>query len=170
MPQATCYTLRVIQGSVVATVDGSVGEIEQAWFQAVRQSSLPRVHEHILAQAGISLDRASVWLLKLLVDLDQPRLCDLAKRQGTDESTVSRQMKHCEQLGLVQRAADAADARAVRFSLTSAGRLALERIQGARHQLFESILQDWPESEKAHFARTLERFARDFQARLEENR
>lgn len=158
------------QALATPAVGEHVGEIERAWFRAVRQASLPRVHEQVLTEAGLSLDRASVWMLRLLAGLDRPRLCDLAKQQGTDESTVSRQMKHCEQLGLVQREADASDARAVRFHLTAAGTLALEQIERARHALFETILSDWASDEKEHFARTLNRFARDFEAHTGENR
>ena len=136
-----------------------VREIAYAWSTLARRANLPRVHDHIAHEAGVALDRASFWLLRLLGEADRLRLSDIAHRQGMDASTACRQIRHCEDTGLVQRQADPSDQRAVLFTLTDKGRDSLQRMQAVRLAMVASVLTDWSEEDRHAFARLTRRFA-----------
>jgi len=106
--------------------DADVRDISRTLSLVMRHGNLPRVQDQFIQSAGLKLDRASYWLLRLLGEEDRVRLSDMAQRQGVDVSTVCRQITKCEQAGLVQREGDPSDLRAVLFSLTSQGRAVLE--------------------------------------------
>jgi DNA-binding MarR family transcriptional regulator len=139
-------------------------EIEQAWLVATHAVSLPRLQERISRQAGIALDRATFRLLVWLNDNGETRLSELAHRQGTDVSTVSRQIQQCEREGLVQRGSDPTDQRAIRLRLTDEGRDAVIKVRAARRAAFATVLEGWSPEEMETFATLLERFTESFRS------
>lgn len=153
--------MQVIEGPAAppAELEQDVREIAYAWSTLARRANLPRVHEHLAHEAGVALDRASFWLLRLLGEADRLRLSDIAHRQGMDASTACRQVRHCEDAGLVQRQADPSDQRAVLFTLTDKGRDVLQRMQTVRLKMVDSVLNDWSEEDRHAFARLTRRFA-----------
>jgi len=148
--------------SVTAEFEEQIRDIARTWATVVHRANLPRVQEELTARAGLSLDRVAFRLLNELAAADGMRLSDLAQREGTDLSTVSRQIKHCEEAGLVQRKNDPGDMRAVQLTLTESGRDALERLRRVREQMFLDVLASWPEAERRHMARVFTRFVHDF--------
>lgn len=104
------------------------------------------------------MDRASYWLLRELGEAGQLRLSELSQRQGTDVSTVCRQIRSCEDAGLVRRKNDPSDMRAVLFALTDKGRQALERLQAVRMEVYGRVFADWPAEDRREFARLTKRF------------
>ena len=81
------------------------------------------------------LDGAAYGLLALLEDAGPLRAGDLVARLGLDKSTVSRQVSHLADLGLVDRAADPVDGRAQVLTPSAEGSARLARI----HELLEAL-------------------------------
>ncbi|HUZ77867.1 MAG TPA: MarR family transcriptional regulator [Chloroflexota bacterium] len=159
--------MQVVGQAAVPEFDEDVRGIAAAWSTLLRRSMLPRVQEHWIQAAGLQLDRTSYWLLRLLGEKDNLRLSELAQRQGTDVSTACRQVRHCEEAGLVEREGDPSDLRAVLFRLTDSGREALSRMQAVRMAVFDNVFAEWPARERQQFARLTTRFVDSYLAELE---
>ena len=144
-----------------------VRAIAAAWSSLLRRSTLPRVQEHWIQAAGLELDRTSYWVLRTLGEGGQLRLSELAQRQGVDISTVCRQVRHCEEAGLVEREGDPSDLRAVLLRLNDAGREALGRMQAVRMAVFEKVFAAWPARDRQQFARLTKRFVDSYLGELE---
>lgn len=77
----------------------------------------------LLTQAAAAHDLSLTQLRMLAILRDhQPRVADLAAHLGLERSSVSGLVDRAVQRGLVKREASVDDARAVRLSLTDAGR------------------------------------------------
>lgn len=107
-------------------------------------------------------------LLIHLTKFGPMRPSDLAHSMHIDQSTVSRHIARLETDGLVHRSEDPEDRRACVVSATDAGvELAQESIR-ARIRDFEQLINEWPEQDRAEFARLLTRFVTDFETHLQE--
>lgn len=111
------------------------------------------------------LDGAAYGLLSLLQDAGPLRASDLVARLGLDKSTVSRQVAHLVDLGLVDRAADPVDGRAHVLTPSADGAARLARIRDVRRARWESDLSDWPAADVATLAELLHRLNRIGEAR-----
>jgi DNA-binding MarR family transcriptional regulator len=111
------------------------------------------------------LDGAAYGLLSLLRDTGPLRASDLVARLGLDKSTVSRQVAHLVDLGLVDRTADPVDGRAQVLTPSEEGAARLARIRDVRRARWESDLSDWPSSDVATLAGLLQRLNRIGEAR-----
>ena len=78
-------------------------------------------------------------------------------RIGLDKSTVSRQISHLVDLGLVDRAADPVDGRAQVLTPSAEGSARLTRVRDVRRARWEDDLSDWPASDVATLAELLHR-------------
>jgi DNA-binding MarR family transcriptional regulator len=136
-------------------------EIAQALTRVVRGGNQPRLHEVLMAKSGVRLERSAYWVISRLGDAGAIRLSDLAPLLGIDLSTVSRQVQALEQQGLVQRAVDSADRRAVRLELTALGKRTLTKLRQSRRQMMSEALADWSDDDKDDLARLLNRFVDD---------
>ncbi|HEX2034157.1 MAG TPA: MarR family winged helix-turn-helix transcriptional regulator [Chloroflexota bacterium] len=83
----------------------------------------------------------------------------VAERLGSDPSRASRLVAAAIRAGYVSRVASQADGRRIRLELTEAGRALAARTHRFRQQIFARAMHDWPESERAAFARLLTRFS-----------
>ncbi|MBV8085506.1 MAG: MarR family transcriptional regulator [Chloroflexi bacterium] len=145
-----------------STADQDVRDIAKALAEVIRRGNLPRVQEAFIQAAGLKLDRVSYWLLRQLADDTRMRVSDLAHRQGTDVSTVCRQIVRIEQAGLVRREGDPSDLRAVLLTLTDQGRDVLGKLHATRLDVCERMLATWPEEDRHEFARLFTRFTADY--------
>lgn len=116
------------------------------------------------------LDGADYGLLALLEDAGPLRAGDLVSRLGLDKSTVSRQVAHLVDLGLVERTADPADGRAQVLAPSAEGSTRLARIREARRTRWAADMSDWPPSDVATLAELLHRLNRLGDAREAEVR
>ena len=137
-----------------AAHDVAIGEIESALHSLSRSLRQVRLHDFLLAEARVDVDRAGTALLYVLhVHGASLRLTDLAEQLHIDAPAVTRKAQQLERSGLVGRTRDVADGRASRLQLTAAGRKAISRILAARRAWLTGLLSGWPESEQAEFAR-----------------
>jgi len=119
-----------------------------------------RVHERLLRDAGVRLDRAGSSLLyKLHASAEPLRVTDLAELLGVDTPTVTRKIQQLEREQLVSRHADPDDGRATGIGLTRAGARTLEKVLKARRNWLEHLVADWDDAERAQFAALFGRFS-----------
>lgn len=95
--------------------------------------------------------------LAALADLGTPRPSNLATRLGLDLSTVSRQVTHLRQRGLVATCQDPTDGRSQRLSLTEAGTRELSRGRAALADELAARLSDWSDADVEELAQLLHR-------------
>lgn len=89
------------------------------------------------------------------------RLRDLAERLRIAPRSATDVVDQLESRGLVERAADPADRRAVRIRLTDAGRGLLRRVHGARRTEAADFFAVLAPADRAELARLLARVAAD---------
>jgi len=128
------------------------------------------ISARLAGQLHPELDGAAYGLLSLLQDAGPLRASELVTRIGLDKSTVSRQVAHLVQLGLVNRAADPVDGRAQVLTPSPEGAARLARIRDVRRARWEDDLSDWPQSDVASLADLLHRLNRIGEAREAEAR
>ena len=87
---------------------------------------------------------------------------DLAAHFHVGRATISRQLQRLEDLGLIEREIDAADARRRAIELTADGRLRLAAAAEARVALLREVLADWTDTDIHTLAELLGRYSRDF--------
>jgi DNA-binding MarR family transcriptional regulator len=116
---------------------------------------------HRLTSISPGLDRASIPLLGVLEEQGDVRPSDLAAALELDPSTVSRQLRLLESLGLVARTADHHDGRSVLIALTPSGRGSLTTVRQARAAVLHNVLADWAERDRELLYALLGRLAND---------
>lgn len=87
----------------------------------------------------------------------------LAEALYSDPSTVSRQVAHLVERGLVERRADPGDGRAIVLAVTENGRRMADTVRARRTENIGRVIGDWPESDRAEFVRLLGRFLNDYE-------
>ena len=112
--------------------------------------------ERIRLAAGRELTSAAV-LCALHTFAPGASIDELRRVLGLSHSGGVRIVGRLEQEGLVVRAADPADARALRIDLTAAGRAEADRILRARRAAMEDLLGALDATEQAALAPLLER-------------
>jgi DNA-binding MarR family transcriptional regulator len=138
------------------TNDAAIGEIESALHSLLRSLKQAKLHEYLLAKAGVDLDRAGMALLYVLyTEGTCLRVTDLAEQLQIEAPAVTRKAQQLEQSGLVSRAPDPNDGRATLLQLTARGRRTINRILAVRRDWLTTLLADWPEASRAECARLL---------------
>lgn len=162
------YLLRV---SNYATLDAmsapttkELDAIEAALVALYRSSFQHRAWEDIQELAGISLDRSSASLLKVVHGCGQAscRIQDIARFLGIEAPSVSRTVQELEQNGLLERTSDPTDRRASNIILTEAGQQQLAKLQAAKRSRLKSALHDWSANDRHELARLLHQLADTF--------
>lgn len=108
-------------------------------------------------------DKGAIKLLAYLGSCGPQRLSDLPKEIPLDLSTISR---HCAALtkdGLLERAEDPTDGRAVRVSLTPAGREHLDRFRSEKAALLKRATEHWNQEDIAELMKLLNRMSEDLE-------
>jgi DNA-binding MarR family transcriptional regulator len=83
----------------------------------------------------------------------------IARRMGVDPSRASRAVSGAIRNGYARRVASQEDGRRTCLALTEKGEEFAAAIREMRLRYFSSHLKDWPEEDRAAFARLLARFA-----------
>lgn len=92
------------------------------------------------------------------------RVSAVADSIHSDVSTVSRQVTHLVQHGLLEKIGDPDDGRAQLLSLSPAGRTVIEKLVQRRGSWFEQLLSSWTDEEAQDFEQYLSRFGDDVEA------
>ncbi|MFN8195740.1 MAG: MarR family transcriptional regulator [Nocardioidaceae bacterium] len=103
---------------------------------------------------------AAYLLLGFLAAEGPVRASVLVDRLGVDKGAISRQVQHLEELGLVERAPDAADGRASLVGATPLARERLEMVTTQRRGWLDERLGDWTEDDLGGFVDALARYNR----------
>ena len=138
-----------------------VGQIEQALGALISLARTPRFAETVRQRAGAEVDRAGYGVLVRVAELGPVRLSELAQYLGLDVSTVSRQVQHLEQRGLVERSPDPHDGRAALLDLSEKGRDTTARMRDAWCETVADVIKTWKPAEIARFGTQLDRFVAD---------
>ena len=117
-----------------------------------------RVLPDLAEQSGARLTRATFELLAVIYRYGPLRVSELVQRVGVDQSTISRQIRPLEELGLVVRSEDAADRRVVWLDATDAGMDVMRRIRRRVNRNVEAALASWSAADRETFGKLLERF------------
>ncbi|MEC3954766.1 MarR family transcriptional regulator [Nocardia sp. CDC153] len=133
------------EATTASEVDsGHIVDLERALARVAYLLTRVRRHDQAMVQCGLTMDRASVPLLRLLADADEPmRLGELATRLDVEAPHVSRQIQRLEKAGYVERVADPDDRRAQRVRPTAAGTRAVEAIREVLRGWMRDALSDW---------------------------
>ncbi|MFD9741584.1 MarR family winged helix-turn-helix transcriptional regulator [Umezawaea sp. NPDC059074] len=126
--------------------------------------NLPQRDDVLLAEAGVTLDRALFPLLVGIERFGPIGVVDLADRAGRDHSTVSRQVAKLAELDLVERRPSAADRRVKEARITGAGRRVIEALDAARHRLTEPVFAGWSDGDLLDLERLVRRYVDDLAA------
>ena len=112
----------------------------------------------LLAEAGVSLDRALFPHLVRLSVRGPMAVAELAAEAGRDHTTVSRQLTKLESLGLIWRPQSQGDARTRPAALTPEGEAIAEAIGAARRRLLSKALASWSAADRQALVRLNRRF------------
>lgn len=147
-------------GAASGPAAGHVDRFEEALQIVARSITQVRLHERLLRQVGVRVDRAGAALLhKLAAGGDSLRITDLAEMLGVDAPTVTRKVQQLEREELVVRQSDPDDRRATRIRLTAAGRRTLQRVLKARRAWLDQLLASWDDDDLSTLATLFSRFA-----------
>ncbi|TWD73107.1 DNA-binding MarR family transcriptional regulator [Kribbella amoyensis] len=91
-------------------------------------------------------------------------MAELSGTLGLEKSSLTGLVDRAEHRGLVVRAPDPADRRAVRVSLTPAGREALKKFHAELTARLEQVLDGLPVTERQRFNRSLRRIVAEVPA------
>ena len=113
-----------------------------------------------------ALDRSAYVILRHLQAAGPLNVSALADRLNLDGSTVTRQVTALEKEGLVQRTPDPRDGRGTVIAPTDNGLTQVDAVRRARREVYDVVLGDWSESDRAQLAVTLERLTQTLDAYL----
>ena len=105
-----------------------------------------------------SLHPSTFLLLTHLADHGPLRASAIVGHFAMDKASVSRQVQHLLDLGLVDRTPDPEDGRATLLSVSDDGRRRLQDVAAHRRKLLDERLGDWGDEELADFAAVLARY------------
>jgi DNA-binding MarR family transcriptional regulator len=144
------------------TPDGPAAEaaagMERAVPMLVRWFTRSDVRRSMLAHTDPALSATDAWLLGRITDTGPVRLSELAEWQEVDRSTMTTQVRRLEMRGLVARAPDPRDGRAVLVRATRAGAARHQRTKQTARAVYETLLSGWSEDDlekAAHVAARL---------------
>jgi DNA-binding MarR family transcriptional regulator len=136
-------------------------KLHGAMVDLVGFMSQPQRDDKLIREAGIKLDRA---LFPLLVGIERygpVGVVDLADGVGRDYTTISRQVKKLEDLGLIQRRPSPSDGRVNEAAITNAGRAFTDALDRARFRLAAPILAKWTDKDLRALVKLMRRFVDD---------
>lgn len=96
----------------------------------------------------LPLPFAQARLLSTIEDQGQTRISDLAALDHCSQPTMTTQVRRLEDAGLVQRAEDPGDARAVLIAITEEGRQILSRVRADRSAAINPYLEHLDDAER----------------------
>lgn len=136
----------------------TLGELEREIGVMVR-----RIRRVIALRARAvhpDLAPASYLMLTYVAEKGPLRASEIADQFDMDKGSISRQVSHLTELGLLERATDPDDRRAQLVSASDEGRSRLADVARHRRKWLDEQLGDWSEEDLAAFVDTLGRYNR----------
>lgn len=124
----------------------------------------PQRDSALLQEAGVSLDRALFPLLIAIERKGPVGVVELAELVGRDYTTVSRQIKKLDGLGLISRRSSKRDNRLREVVITAKGKEMTSAIDAARERMATVLFAKWRQRDLKDLARLMRRFADDLQS------
>ena len=121
-------------------------------------------HAGLSAAAGVDLSRPAYALLRRIDEHGPAPLGELARSTGMDAASAGRQVHKLQELGFVERAANADDARVVVVEITPAGREARHRVADVLEAHLRDVLDRWSTADQRALGDLLQRLVDDFRA------
>ena len=119
-----------------------------------RLTSRSRMRQELGSQ-NAKLSPTDLWLVDRVSEFGPARMSELATWQSVDRSTMTAQVGKLEKLGLVQRAPDPQDRRAIVVSVTASGHRLHEESRAAACAAFDSMLGDWTDRQRRQLSESL---------------
>ena len=121
--------------AVVRELEGAFSELMEEYRRA-----------YILAAESVSAGMlpGTFKVLSAIQRAGSITVSGLAERLTADKGYVSRAVSELGQLGLVERIADASDARLKRISLSAEGARRIDNARSPHEQRLSRVLEDWP--------------------------
>ncbi len=135
----------------------------------VRVMKIMSAMKHRAPREHPALDPSHYPLL-FCVSAEPRRVSAVADSIHSDVSTVSRQVTHLVQHGLLEKIGDPDDGRAQLLSLSPSGRVVIDTLVRRRGLWFEQLLSSWSDEDARAFEHLLTRFGNDvesFKAQLD---
>jgi len=107
--------------------------------------------------AELGLTTPKMRALAVLSVIEGPLIRELAVYAVAEQSTLSRALDQLATEGLIRRANDAADSRAVRIFITDAGRAAFEALWPCMSEAHARMFRGIPAKERRSFVGTLQK-------------
>ncbi|WP_437817523.1 MarR family winged helix-turn-helix transcriptional regulator [Sorangium sp. So ce1078] len=142
----------------------TLDELHGAVVDLIALMNQPQRDQALLAEAGVSLDRALFQLLVGIERFGPIGVIELSERAGRDYTTVSRQVAKLESLGLIERRPSPADRRIHEAVITDKGRQMTDALDAARQRLAAPVLAKWSEEDSSDLVRLMRRFVDDLMA------
>jgi DNA-binding MarR family transcriptional regulator len=114
--------------------------------------TVARINRLASQRVKFDLPFAQARLLAAIEDQGTSRISDLAELDHCSQPTMTTQVRKLEDAGLVSRATDPSDARAVLISITAHGVTTLARVRAARSAVIDPYLERLDESDRQTLA------------------
>ena len=129
--------------------------------------NMPQLDDLLLAEAGVTIDRALFPLLVGIERFGPIGVGELADRAGRDYTTVSRQVAKLADLGLIDRRPSLTDRRVNEAVISGEGRKVIDSLDAARHRLNTPVFSEWSDRDLLELERLLRRYVDDLNTRAE---
>jgi DNA-binding MarR family transcriptional regulator len=145
--------------------EAAAERLERAVPMLVRWFTRSDVRHSMLARTDPRLSATDAWLLGRITDTGPVRLSELAEWQEVDRSTMTTQVRRLEDQGLVSRATDPSDGRAVLVRATRKGAARHRRTKETARGVYRELLAGWSEEELEQAARVAARLVETLERR-----
>lgn len=115
-------------------------------------SVVARINRLATQRVTMQLPFAQARLLSTIEDQGATRISDLAELDHCSQPTMTTQVRRLEDAGLVTRAVDPADARAVLISITDRGVAALQQVRTDRGAAIDPFLERLDDTDRQTLA------------------
>jgi DNA-binding MarR family transcriptional regulator len=132
-------------------------ELSELLTSIARRTHSPGLYGEMGTRAGLDVRPHLFGALACIRDLQPVRITEVAEVLDGERSTTSRQITELCALGLVARAADPTDGRAVVVSLTPLGTTVIGRVYDAWHEALADMLAGWSDRDRAQLVALLRR-------------
>ena len=143
------------------TTKGNVEQLERALSSITRRGTRRRLHDHIVEEAGVEIDRAAYLVLRELEAVGPIRVTELATKLSVDPSTMSRHISALQRRGWIERTPDPADGRATLVAVSRTGARTIRRVEAGRRNILTAVLSQWDGEDQAALVALMTRFGND---------